>query len=254
MIVHQIGNSQGNYSYSANIYKNVQYHSHFHANYELIYVLDGRAQVGINGVSQVLYQGELLLIPPYIVHSFSVDECSDIWIGVFSEDFIMSFARKNEGKRFSAFTCEAQIEKMLQKYLFVEQQPDHFMLISCLYMALNECEKNAKMLEETYNFKFMHSVIEYISENICNEASLKDMATELGYEYHYLSMLFNDCFGMNFKNFLNMYRYDIACRKLMDKNKDITVICDECGFGSVRNFNRVFKNMSGMTPREYRNQ
>jgi YesN/AraC family two-component response regulator len=214
--------------------------------------MEGQTEIKMNGKSQMLLEGELLLIPPYVVHSIEFGAMNKVWMGSFMEDMILPFAEKNENVRFSAFTCDAQIEKMLQKYLFVEDGPEHFMLISCLYMVCNECEKNAKRLEDKRDTAFMKSVIEYVSENVSGEVTLKNIADMLGYEYHYTSMLFNDSFGMNFKSFINMFRYDTACRLLMDKNKDIATIGEMCGFGSIRNFNRVFKKMSGLTPREYR--
>ena len=118
MIAHQIGNSQGNYNYNASICSNIKWIPHFHANYELIYAMEGQTEVVVGGESQILFEGELLLIPPYTVHEFSVGEASKSWIGVFSEDFITSFSQKRQSERFSSFTCDGQIEKMLQKYLF----------------------------------------------------------------------------------------------------------------------------------------
>ena len=121
-------------------------------------------------------------------------------------------------------------------------------------MVCNECEKNADEKEGTHSLELKSSVIQYVTDNLCNDVTLSDVAEELGYEYHYLSSLFNDCFDMNFKSFINLLRYDAACRMLADKSVDITSVASECGFGSIRNFNRVFKKMSGLTPREFRSQ
>lgn len=245
---------QGDSGFSSTIYDNLKLQEHLHTCYELIYAMEGQTEIKVNGEVQMLLEGELLLIPPYTVHSIEFGAMSKLWIGSFYEDMILPFAEKNENVLFSAFTCNAQIEKMLQKYLFTQSEPEHFMLMSCLYMVCNECERNARRLERKSDSTFMHSVIEYISDHICDDISLQDVSEVLGYEYHYTSMLFNDCFGMNFKSFINMFRYDTACRLLMDKSKDVTTVGEQCGFGSVRNFNRVFKKMSGLTPREFRSQ
>lgn len=254
MILHGAVSPQENYCYEADIYTNIDWHKHLHACYELIYTIEGYTKVTVDSSDDFLANGEFLLVPPYTVHSFSTDASSKTWIGLFSEDFISSFAKKYANSRFTKFTCEPQIEKMLAKYLFYRDKPEHYMLTSCLYMVCNECEKNADRKKGIHSHELEGAVIQYVTENLHNDVTLSDVAQELGYEYHYLSSLFNDRFSMNFKSFINLLRYDAACRMLADKDKDITTVALECGFGSVRNFNRVFKKMSGMTPRDYKNQ
>ncbi len=254
MILHGIGIGADNFNYSADIYKDIDWHTHFHDCYELIYSFEGYIKVTIAEKDELLSTGEFLLISPYTTHSFSIDASSRAWIGLFSEDFIASFADKYKNSQFSKFTCDPQIEKMLDKYLISNNSPDHYMLTSCLYMVCNECEKNADRRDMKGNLEFKNAVVEYIADNIDKDITMSDVSNALGYEYHYLSALFHDCFCMNFKNFINLLRFDMSCRSLSDKNKDITTVCQECGFGSVRNFNRVFKKMSGMTPRDYKSK
>ena len=57
---------------------------------------------------------------------------------------------------------------------------------------------------------------------------------------------------MGFKAFLNHFRLEQACKMLVTSNDSVIEICNICGFGSVRSFNRVFKNKIGKTPAEYR--
>lgn len=92
MILHQVSNSRGNYNYNAYIYRNASWTPHFHGNYELIYVFEGTANISVNGIADVLCQGELILLPPYTVHSLDITD-GKTWVGVFSEDFIASFAK-----------------------------------------------------------------------------------------------------------------------------------------------------------------
>lgn len=57
---------------------------------------------------------------------------------------------------------------------------------------------------------------------------------------------------MNFKEFINMCRFEAACEIISDPTKNLTEIAFQSGFGSVRSFNRIFKKMSGKSPGEYR--
>lgn len=252
MIVHQISNSYKNYNYNAFIYKKQIWDRHFHGNYELIYVFDDKILVTANDESITLCRGELLLIPPYTIHSLDIGENARAWVAVFSEDFIVSFAEKNKTAEFGKFRCETVIEDFLIKNLFFQGKPEHYRLIACLYTVCGECVKNAVIKKSRRNGEFMYQIIEYISENISENITLESIAADFGYERHYFSSLFHECFSMNFKSFINIFRFENACRLLSDKKLNITHIASVCGFGSIRNFNRIFKNMCGLTPCEYR--
>lgn len=115
MIVHQITNSYKNYNYNAYIYRNKSYYRHFHSNYELIYASAGKVQITADATNITLYKGELLLISPYTIHSFDINETSEAWIAVFSEDFIISFFEKNKTYEFSKFRCRSEFENFFKK-------------------------------------------------------------------------------------------------------------------------------------------
>lgn len=252
MIEHQITNSYGNYNNNAYIYKNCAYGAHFHANYELIYAMSGKIDISTNGSPDTLYEGEMILVSPYTVHSLKAEGEAVMWVGVFSRDFISSFDEKNRNICYSKFRCDKYVEDILKEYLFTEETPEHFLHISCLYLVCSECVKNAASADHHTDNELRYKITDFISQNMESELSMSQVADSLGYEYHYFSSLFKACFGMNFKAFVNLFRFEKACRLLSDKKSDITNVCCECGFGSIRNFNRVFKGFSGLTPGEYR--
>lgn len=253
MIFHQPKNSFGNFNYNAHIYRNISFPPHFHGNYELIYSMQGQTEIEVNGSKEVLEAGELLLIPPYTVHSLRIEE-QKTWIGVFSDDYVTAFSHSNRYARYGKFRCSNEIENFLQNNLFFEGQPERFLHIACLYMICNECIRNGVKLSTNQDQKFIHTVTQYISENSQQPLEMQAISNALNYEYHYFSFLFHRCFGMNFKAFINMFRFNEACKLLSDSTLDMNDICERCGFGSIRNFNRVFKVFSGTTPSGYRKQ
>ena len=66
---HQPKNSRKNFNYNAYIYSDTVWESHFHSNYELIYVLDGKITITFNTNEETLCEGELILLSPYAVHA-----------------------------------------------------------------------------------------------------------------------------------------------------------------------------------------
>lgn len=254
MIIHQLSNSGGSHNFNAFIYSGREYSTHFHANSELIYAIEGATEVCVNGTSDVLEAGEFLLISPYATHSFHTPKNATSWVGVFSKDFVPDFAGKHAFSSFSKFRCDEEIEAFLKAHLFHEAVPEHYLLTACLYLVCGQCIRHAAEYVQTGTADFAREVIGYITENLSGNITMKDAANQLNYEYHYFSSLFNKCFSMNYRRFINVLRFDQACELLSKKEQNITEVCAACGFESVRSFNRVFKEFSGMTPREYRSR
>jgi hypothetical protein len=154
MIWHQVSNSLGNYNYNAFIYRDINFDAHFHGNYELIYVFEGTANIIVNGISDTLHKSELILLPPHTIHSLQITN-SEVWVGVFSEDYIDVYAKSYKYVRYSKFKCREDIEDILKEHLFFEGVPERFLHISCLYMVCNECIKNAVVYNQGQNHKFI---------------------------------------------------------------------------------------------------
>ncbi len=252
MIKHQSANSRKNYNYNAFIYKDMTWHSHFHGNYELIYVMEGSISVTLNGESFGMEEGEMLLISPYVVHGFVISANSRAWVGVFSDEYISAFAAAHAQTQFSHFRCDERITSQLKEQLFFEGQPDQFLCMAMLYSVCDACLKNAAPLHIRSDATLIRKIIDYISENLDNDLALDDVAKHLGYEYHYFSAVFHQCFGIHFKKFLNLFRVEKAYTLLLKDDRDVTEIYRACGFSGLRNFNRAFKEVSGFTPTEYR--
>jgi AraC-like DNA-binding protein len=87
------------------------------------------------------------------------------------------------------------------------------------------------------------------------EITLPKLAQALEIPVAHLSRVINDLFGRNFYEFINHYRVEDAKRRLAmpdaGREKLITVALD-CGFNSLATFNRVFKELAGRTPSDYR--
>jgi len=60
--------------------------------------------------------------------------------------------------------------------------------------------------------------------------------------------------GVNYVRYLNITRVSQAAEQLSNGGKSITQIAMDCGFNSVRSFNRTFKEIMGCTPSDYISQ
>lgn len=91
-------------------------------------------------------------------------------------------------------------------------------------------------------------------EKIYHEPSYSrsDLARELEVAESVVSRVINLHFGKSFPQLLNEKRVDDAKRLLKETTASIKVIANEVGFNSTASFNRVFKDMTGVNPSDYR--
>jgi AraC-like DNA-binding protein len=71
----------------------------------------------------------------------------------------------------------------------------------------------------------------------------------------YISKHINNHFSCTFNDFVNQYRIEEAKRLLTDKSTNsysLNFVCEKSGFGSMGTFMRVFKDMVGVTPGQFR--
>jgi putative ABC transport system permease protein len=88
------------------------------------------------------------------------------------------------------------------------------------------------------------------------ELTLTSLAVKLNIHPHDLSRIINVGMEKNFSDFINEFRVRETARKMRDPaHNRLTLlgIAYESGFNSQRTFNRVFKEMTGKTPAEYKN-
>jgi len=89
------------------------------------------------------------------------------------------------------------------------------------------------------------------------ELSLSSLAEKLGMTTHELSRIINTALKKSFNDFINEYRVQAATRKMQDPAYDhltLLGIAFESGFNSQSTFSRIFKQMTGKSPLEYKNE
>ena len=71
----------------------------------------------------------------------------------------------------------------------------------------------------------------------------------MGFSEAYFSKFFKKIAGMTFSQYLNRVKVEEAVRLLREnKGLPVTEIAFRCGFNTIRNFNRIFKEVTGCTP------
>jgi AraC-like DNA-binding protein len=81
-----------------------------------------------------------------------------------------------------------------------------------------------------------------------------DLARELGLPEAVISRIISAHFGKSFPQLLNEKRVGDAKRMLAETDTPIKVIAADAGFNSLASFNRVFRDMAGLTPSDFRRE
>ncbi|MEL6674079.1 MAG: helix-turn-helix domain-containing protein [Bacteroidota bacterium] len=90
-----------------------------------------------------------------------------------------------------------------------------------------------------------------------SQLSLADLAEANHLKPYQLTQILNRHLEKNFSDFVNAYRVEEATRLMKDKTgppKTLLAIAFEAGFNSKASFNRIFKKITGLSPREMREQ
>lgn len=98
----------------------------------------------------------------------------------------------------------------------------------------------------------IHRIFGYIEQNYMYDISLEDLAGIAGYSSCHFSRIFKKYSGTTFINFLNNRRVSAAELLLLEENASVTDASARVGFSSLTTFNRVFKEINGCTPSEFK--
>jgi AraC-like DNA-binding protein len=92
----------------------------------------------------------------------------------------------------------------------------------------------------------------FVARNYTSRIQVKDIAECVSLHPDYAATLFRKTFGTTLNALITRHRVAHAQRQLVTTDQRIVNVAHDSGFESLSRFNRAFKQLAGMTPREYR--
>lgn len=92
----------------------------------------------------------------------------------------------------------------------------------------------------------------FVKENYMKKITIAETAKKFFLSPDYFGHFFKKEVGISFMCFVNMYRISQAEEMLQQTQRNITEIAFMAGFGSLSQFNRTFKDVKGVSPRDFR--
>lgn len=97
----------------------------------------------------------------------------------------------------------------------------------------------------------LNKVITFITQNYTRKITIDEISGVANLSTSAFCRYFKLHTRKSFISFLNDFRIGIACKMLLEKEKNIAEVCYQTGFNNISNFNRQFKSLTGYTPSEY---
>jgi len=250
-------------------FSDFSFRAHWHSEIELLRVVEGRLSVGVNSEVRELGPGEgavcasgdlhwydalsgssvvdVLVFRPEILENvlpipadFHVLQPFFLRAGTdaaFLDDLRGIFDRIRGEMARKAPHYRAQVVVLLTG-----------LMIEVLCHAPASADSASSTPEWSPAKKQIRKAIKYLELNYSLPVRLDDVARHLGVSDVHFSRVFNEIVGMNFKAYLNRLRVEKADHRVRATDDPIIDIAYDCGFGSIRTFNRAFLELKGVTP------
>jgi len=228
--------------------KNFSFPTHMHQCFEFISIVSGEMVVKIDNTSYTLKAGDGVLVFPNQVHSLSSVECEH-YLLIFSPRLVSAFFSKNSQKK------PADNRFCPDKFILdgVDSLQTDSSLIrkkGILYLLCDAFDRNAVYVTDE-NKTLLERIFAFIDQQYCGSCTLSDLSKSIGYNASYLSRFFKNSVGISFNRYVNIYRLNQACYLMENTQESVFTCAMECGYESIRTFNRNFKEHFGISPKQY---
>lgn len=237
---------------------------HMHEYYEIELIVGGYGNQNLNGLPYELKPGTLYFLSPVDFHEVVPKEQLELinisFDGTIASPLILN-ALINYGKNLILHLDSEQLKTAMFLAELIEKTfplTDEFaslnaknLLETLLIYILRQSETKAVFVDETEIAPIYRS-LQYLFLHFTESPTLDDVAKISGYTKTYFSKRFHDLIGKTYIEFLVMMKLKYAKMLLVSTKKTVIEISYLCGFSSLSNFNRVFKQDNHISPTEYR--
>ena len=226
---------------------------HCHCTFEAVIVTGGEFIIEKEDKIFNLDRNDVMIIMPYEKHSFKTVSHSCIVVFEISTTFISNYDTIFKNKVLEIPCKKLDMSDIDYICRHIKHTDGNIIEINSVFFSLMSAMMTGNRLVNRNEADdiFMEAVLytsRHYSENIC----LKNVSEALNVSYVYLSRMFHKKAGIRFNDFLNSFRIQKAATLLCNSSATISEICYSCGFGSLRNFNRVFLKAMNCTPKSFR--
>lgn len=236
--------------------------SHFHDYFEMYFLDSGERYHLIDEKLFKIQAGDCIIFPPQTMHRSYGDPDVSFSRAViyFRPEIITSevlLAKLLHSE--SVYRPDSQGLRQLRRlvYSMLEEQASHYdcheesiqalvNLIMITVLRMNQ--ENTGIIRENR----ITRVIQYIHTHYPEDITLADLSSKFYISEYYLCREFKKNTNRTIVEYIRRTRIMNAQRLFMETDKNVTEVARETGFSNLTHFNRVFRDVLGTTPSEYR--
>lgn len=245
---------------------------HRQSTWELTYIIRGEGIRTIGNKTEPFCRGEIVLIVPNMPHQWRFNPSADD--DGMIENISISFPSDlvtRIGTAFNEMSALVNWINNLDHSLQIPRENNHKLksilwrmkredegerLLSLLQMLMeiwkSEGKRDSGHFEDGKDNEAVKRVINYIHCNFNREISIEQLALYTGINGTSLYTIFKQKTNHTIMQYVMSLRMDMVLSLLKNSDKTIAQICFECGFRDVPHFNRTFRKLIGMSPKEYK--
>lgn len=254
-------------------------HLHRHEEIQLTWIIEGEGTLVAGNTMHVFRPGDIYLLGPNVPHVFKSEpdyfeqdsERKVHTVTIFFNPYgkLASLFELPEMKGVQAFFRQYQNGFKVPEYVSAKiageiyglqnedgiEQLTHFLHLLKSFSNLEDLEPltvNPYSRVSDHEGVRIGNIYNFIIQNYGKNITLEDVAGQAHMTPHAFCRYFKKHTRHTFINFLNKVRINEACKMLISGiHNGIAAVAYSCGFNSITNFNRVFKSVTGKSPRLY---
>lgn len=241
--------------------------SHYHDAHQLLFVVEGKAEVSIDGEPHQVEAGELVILSRFEEHSLRVltPTYKRYTLRLSAKDgerhadeYLFFSVLVNRAAHFRHVVRAAPLRELFER-MAEEFGAEHPMREEMLELYLKQLfvllYRSAPHIFPTSVNRNTHLVreVQRRLETDCGQPfTLASLAAEYHVSASYFAHLFKETTGYAPIEYLMLCRLSAAKRYLCDTRLPVREIVERCGFSDESNFSRTFKAKTAMTPSAFR--
>jgi len=189
------------------------------------------------------------IINHVLVHIYSAgEERSDLLKGLLLELVVMISRAAVE-----AGAVQSEVLGMNFRFLTeLAEIDDDEQLAAWLRKILEHVMSTIEQQEDFTPPLLIGKALDFMRRNLHCDISRDEVARHAGISPSHFSRLLKERTGRSFTELLRQCRVDLACELLGGTRQTLAEISDTCGFCDQSYFTRVFQDVKGMTPGQFR--
>jgi len=225
------------------------------------YVISGKGYLEIDGVINEVTAGDVYIIRPDVCCKYWADKhkpFKKIWVNVFSDMLMSVICKLNLDKKTVYHNNSIEIKDiffaMLKKADEDREKPSiHIELSVYIYEILAKLSVEQNIYSSAGS-KIAENASFILNSRLYSNVKIKEIADALFISENYLIEEYKKMYGKTPLQDLNSKRVDIIKNLLKNTDMSISDISRNLCFNNEHYFSTFFKNHTGMTPTEYRNE